>query len=171
MILCVFCPNNCRLVDKTLNPPKKGNILYIYLLAQSGLYLPLCLASEKQQRVWCQPMISCVWVFGEIALNLFNWACHVCVCALRHAPWMDAVVVLYGNRLTGVLQTLEIATSFIAGGNMFEGSLPNTLHSDLGVLDLSGVVGHGAGLEGQLPPALHLASRENRSEKRGNRAF
>ena len=41
---------------------------------------------------------------------------------------------------------------------MLEGSLPNTLHSNLYVLDLSGVVGCGRGLSGPLPPAIRQNS-------------
>ena len=41
---------------------------------------------------------------------------------------------------------------------MLEGNLPNAFRSDLRVLDLSGVVGRGRGLTGQVPPALHPLS-------------
>ena len=41
---------------------------------------------------------------------------------------------------------------------MLEGNLPNTFRSDLRMLVLSGVVGRGRGLTGQLPPALRPLS-------------
>ena len=82
--------------------------------------------------------------------------------SIPSALFMDAYrsrrIYLHCNRLTGILQTLKNAGVFTASGNMLEGSLPNSLHLNLEVLDLSGVVGRGRGLSGPLPPAIRQNS-------------
>ena len=64
------------------------------------------------------------------------------------------------NLLTGTLPTLENLALLVVSGNLLEGTLPNTISSRLSWLVVSGGAERSRGLSGQLPPALHLASRK-----------
>ena len=75
-----------------------------------------------------------------------------------HPAW-NLCVLIHRNRLTGTLPVLNHVGVLTAFGNLFEGRLPSTFHSELGLLDLSGAPGRNKGLNGPLPPALRQASQ------------